>query len=49
VFHDNDMAFDFQHTRPILWDGYDFQAPSNYSSVLQNIVSLIGFFCKRDL
>ena len=31
------------------WGGYDQQAPSNYWSHLQNIVSLIGLFCKRDL
>jgi len=25
------------------------EAPSNYRSLLQNIVSFIGLFCKRDL
>ena len=33
----------------VLWGGYDEQAPSNYRSLLQNIVSFIGLFCKRDL
>jgi len=32
-----------------LWSGYDFDTPSNYSSPLQNMVSFIGLFCKRDL
>ena len=31
------------------WRGeYDLQAPSNYRSLLQNIVCFIGLFCKRD-
>ena len=32
-----------------LWSGYDWQAPENYGSLLQKIVSFIGLFCKRDL
>ena len=32
-----------------LQGGYDQQAPYNYGSLLQNIVSFIGHFCKRDL
>jgi len=32
-----------------LLGGYDEEAPSNYSSLLQNIISLIGLFCKRDM
>ena len=32
-----------------IWDGYDQQAPLNCRSLLQNIVSFIGLFCKRDL
>ena len=33
----------------ILWGGYDQQAPQNDRSLLQNIGSFIGLFCKRDL
>ena len=33
----------------LVWGGYDQQAHSNYRSVLQNVVSFIGLFCKRDL
>ena len=32
-----------------LWGGFDQKAPENYRSLLQNIVSLVGLFCKRDL
>ena len=31
------------------WGGYDWWAPKNYRSLLQNIVSFIGLVCKRDL
>jgi len=33
----------------IIWGGYDQQAPEKYRSLVQNIVSFIGLFCKRDL
>ena len=33
----------------MLWGGYDWQAPQNYTSLLQNIISFIGLFCTRDL
>jgi len=29
--------------------GYEEKAPYNYRSLLQNIVSFIGLFCKRNL
>ena len=32
-----------------LWGGYGQQDRLNYRSLLQNIVSFIGLFCKRDL
>jgi len=32
-----------------VWGGYDKQTPQNYGCLLQNIVSFIGLFCKRDL
>ena len=32
-----------------IWGGYDWWAPENLRSLLQNMVSFIGFFCKRDL
>ena len=32
-----------------VWGGYDEYAPLNHRSLLQNIVSFIGLFCKRDL
>jgi len=28
------------------WGGYDEQAPENYRSLLQNVVSFVGLFCK---
>jgi len=31
-----------------IWGGYDEWAAWNYKSLLQNIVSFIGLFCKRD-
>jgi len=33
----------------VIWGGYGYQDRLNYSSLLQNIVSFIGLFCKRDL
>jgi len=32
-----------------IWGGYGQQDRSNYRSLLQNIVSFIGLFCKKDL
>jgi len=31
------------------WGGYSYLAPLNYGSLLQNVVSFIGLFCKRAL
>jgi len=32
-----------------VWGAYDQYAPLNCKSLLLNIVSFIGLFCKRDL
>ena len=32
-----------------LWCDYDSSAPLNHRSLLQNVVSFIRLFCKRDL
>ena len=37
-----------EYVYAVLWGGYDEKALSEYESLLQNIVSSIGLFCKRD-
>ena len=42
--HPRDSALSL---RVLLWGGYDQQAPENYNSLLQKIVSCIGLFAKE--
>jgi len=36
-------------TYRVLWGGCNWKAAKNDRSLLQNILSFIGLFCKRDL